>query len=742
MKIGVCIMPRKLNRPHVKKLFLRLSFIHEIVFVDENTILNLDIDKWPNVDALVSFFHLPLPFDKVYEYAKQMNIYSVNNLLMQYSLLDRRLVYKILEKGGVSVPEHAILTRHSVHVPDELVSHLKTYYGIDANFQINSIKEYRDYIEVENRRIYKPFVEKPADAEDHNIYIYYKDGSVRKLFRKQNNKSSEIFYDIKNIRKEGNYVYERFYESENNMDVKVYALGKDYAYAETRKSPTLDGIVERDLKGKEKRLNVALREIEYDYARRITQIFQQNVCGFDIIRTLNKSYVIDVNGWSFVKNNDDYYDFCADTIDKVCESSKGGIDWSKRKVISIVRVYRHCDRTPKQKYKVKCPDYTSYVEKEIIIKNNIEEFTNVLESANHAKLGQLINFMKEWYAEKGTKLQIKCKAEGVEMILKWGGVLTHTGVLQCNELVDDFKHGLIAKGISFQANTKVHSSSEIRVYDTAKKFMHNMKGKLSDVIVDKVLLDDTFHASAVLEKSRVTLAKEFYSYMKEADEKEIIRAMTNIKIEEIKITNKKEAQNINYRWSLLRKRVLEEGAVSNTLVTEVYDNLKYDFMHNYSIIENMFGSDMVQFYNTIKHYYKYIIRIEYGVTDVERMQMSKSISGSLLSKILQNIDANEEINVYFTKESRIYTLYNILTHIAGNASHLQEFNYGSMLEFLVYSCGGDKRVQITCNKGVNYNLFLDGPLDCRHRIPFFDDNILCDIDYNVFKESISALVSA
>lgn len=741
MKIGVCIMPRKLNRPHVKKLFFRLTFKHKLILLDEETILHKNVEEWPYVDCLVSFFHLPLPFNKVYEYSKLYNVFSVNNLLMQYALLDRRLVYKILERGGVSVPEHVIITRESVHVPEELVSYLETYYNIDANFPVNSITEYSDYIEVENRRIYKPFVEKPADAEDHNIYIYYRNNAVRKLFRKQNDKSSDLFYNIRAIRSEGNYIYERFYESENNVDVKVYALGKDYAYAETRKSPTIDGIVERDDKGKEKRTFVALREIEYDYARRITQMFQQNVCGFDIIRTPVKSYVIDVNGWSFVKNDSDYYDFCADTIDKVCETSKSDTDWQERSVISIVRVYRHCDRTPKQKCKVKCTEYEGYVEKEIIIKNDFDEIITVLEESGLNKFDQLTSFMREWRAEKGTKLQIKCKGSSLEMILKWGGVLTHTGVFQCIELADDFKYGLIAKRVPFQANTKVHTSSEIRVYDTAKKFVSNICGKLSDVITDKVLLDDTFHASAVLERSRATLSKQFAEYMKEADEKLIIKMVESIMTDSIKVTNKKEAQNINYRWSQIKQRVAKEQKIGNAFVTEIYDNLKYDFMHNYDILIGMLGNDMLCFYRIIKHYYKYIIQIEYGVTETERLEISKAISGSLLRKIIRNLEENEEINIYFTKESRIYTLYNIVTCLLCSTFQLQEFNYGSMLEFVVYMCKGVKRIQISCNKGVNYNLLLDGPLDCRHRIPFFDDYVLCDIEYASFLESIHGVIN-
>jgi len=301
--LGVCVMDNKARSKPMLTLLDRLRKQHPglqtIIFGNE-IILNERIEKWPICDALISFYSIGFPLDKAIEYTKLRAPFCINSLPEQKALLDRKLMYQIFDEYNIPSPRHLFIER----TPDMklLTEYVQT----------------TEYLEIKNAKLYKPFVEKPLNAEDHNVRIYFplsKGGGCTRLFRKTDDRSSVYEAHIHCIRDDGSYLYEEFITTDHSSDIKVYMVGPTFVYAERRKAPVVDGIVDRAPDGSEKRSTVSLNSFETEMVLKVYHAFRQTVCGFDILRTESGvSFVCDINGWSFVKSSEQYYDTCCNLL--------------------------------------------------------------------------------------------------------------------------------------------------------------------------------------------------------------------------------------------------------------------------------------------------------------------------------------------------------------------------------------------------------------------------------------------
>ncbi|BFZ04740.1 hypothetical protein BsWGS_07778 [Bradybaena similaris] len=485
--LGICAMEKKSNSKPMHEIIRRLVDNFERLQVhifDEDTILNKPVEEWPIVNGFVSFFSHGFPLEKAIAYKNLRNPFIVNDLEMQYTLQSRPKVYAMMKENNIPHPRFAVLDRDND--PD------------------CKVVETEDSIEVGGHLFMKPFVEKPVDAEDHNIYIYFPvqaGGGSTRLFRKVKDRSS-VYSRFCRVRTQGSYLYEDFMPTDGT-DVKVYTVGPDYQHAEARKSPALDGKVERNIDGKEIRYPVLLTSREKMIARTICKVFKQNVCGFDLLRANGRYYVCDINGFSFVKTSSKYYDDCAKILGTlvmraccpqlhipypmctapedipVVQTTSG----SMMELRCVVAVIRHGDRTPKQKMKMEVKNkkfldlfekYGGYKTGHLKLKKP-KQLQEVLDIVRHllskvdskddpeiaekkAKLNQLKLVLEMYghFSGINRKVQLKYQPKGrpkrssseedeaprepsLLLILKWGGELTPAGRAQAENLGKAFR---------------------------------------------------------------------------------------------------------------------------------------------------------------------------------------------------------------------------------------------------------------------------------------------------------------
>ncbi|KAG0210358.1 hypothetical protein BGX28_009410 [Mortierella sp. GBA30] len=753
----------------------------EAIIFGDKCILDEDVKAWPACDFFISFFSKGFPLRKAIEYVKLRTPFCVNEVDMQTVLWDRRLVLEILDQIGVQTPRRLVVDRDGgyIHNLDSRVLQKLKLRGVSV-VDNRSAPDFKildqDTIQVGDQIMTKPFVEKPVSGEDHNIHIYYHSstgGGARRLFRKVANKSSEHVPDLNMPRRDGSYIYEEFMHMDNSEDIKVYTIGDQFVHAETRKSPVVDGHVRRNTDGKEIRYVAQLTPEEKKMAAGICKVFGQRVCGFDLLRVGGKSFVIDVNGWSFVKGNNYYYNNCANILQDVFlrnarQRKLSEVIFPKElsaenswRLKAFVSVFRHADRTPKQKMKF---TFSSAPFRELlngggeeVIIRHVRDLKLVSAAAEQAmeeeledksKLQLLKNILDKKSSLPGTKVQVKptitkdehgnSKSVKLQIIVKWGGEFTHAAKYQSRDLGDNLRKDLLIMNKNVLDDVKIFTSSERRVRATAElftqRFLDIREVPKDMLLIRKEMLDDS---NAAKEKTDL-VKKELYNLLQpgapeigkywpkgQADPgvlvQNIIEAMRSLREIMRKNFKQLDIDAIQRSWCCYESPALfferwekifgefadgDRSEFDPSKVSELYDSLKYDALHNRTFMENIFVdgdagdglSRIKDLYAKTKVLFDFVAPLEYGINEEDRLEIGLLTSMPLIKQIVEDLesckrpDAAPCTRLYFTKESHVHTLLNIV-YLSGipmklRKSKIPELDYLTQITFELYERSG------------------------------------------------------
>jgi inositol-hexakisphosphate/diphosphoinositol-pentakisphosphate 1-kinase len=470
----------------------------------------------------------------------------------------------------------------------------------------------------------------------------------------------------------------------------------------------------------------------------------------------------------------------------------------------VIGVFRHGDRTPKQKVKIKTSNkavisfFSKYgrPEKELKMKNTthmaqlltlrdiaLEELErgpdkmDGIAPSDYEKLHLFKVVLNKNYG--GLKVQLKPRrVETVEnlstctellVVLKWGGVLTHSGMRQATqvgEALRDIVGDIVGPGQSTRQGESIPSSSvqlmsnnERRVKQTAllvgRELLRNPdlpEEFIIDNTLSKELLDDVSQADSIIEQQK----RELHEIMHVSDASEVndlptLRALVPRPRYHMECVHKlmKELQIVSGslhfcggepvdvlldRWKRLRADFYDpvRGKFDTTKIPDIFDFVTYEVQHNQKALKYsssaLPGLDLYHLFDKAERMARFLVPKEYGVRARDKLVIGSVVSGPLFNSICDDVCAISGVDekarstftgeepdmamgiplipdeglsgvfgseghgpttrLYFTSESHLQTLRNVLIHNGVSQLHdliePVELNYLTHILFLVW----------------------------------------------------------
>jgi len=293
-------MRRKLNHLLMKAFLSSLTAAlpaAQVVLLHVEALADRPVGSWPVCDVLLAFHAPGFPLAAFSAYATLHGLPLINSLAAQFTLRDRARISDVLSKAAVPTPSRVVRLDGTDAAAAASGSNRTGGCGARVHAdaaagrlpgRMGAVTQDGDWLLVDGARALRmPFVEKPLNSDEHKCIVYHPGGGGTSTIERK-----KVHHEAgrRTIRPSGSYVYEQFHSAE---DVKVYAIGTEVFFAETRV---------READGSVRRAPTVLSPDEQRMAGRVAAAFGQFLTGFDLIRCADgRALVIDVNGWSIGK---------------------------------------------------------------------------------------------------------------------------------------------------------------------------------------------------------------------------------------------------------------------------------------------------------------------------------------------------------------------------------------------------------------------------------------------------------